>query len=179
MTGVAHNRAAPMHASPDRTRATAPLRAFRHTLRVYWEDTDAGGIVFYANYLKFFERARTEWLRALGFSAACCATTASYSSCRHRVRYLRPARLDDCSTSPCRVRDAAELRCSSAQQAWRGARTLVEGASASAGSHGRPALQTLPHSRGDTRARPDMNQDLSILTLVLHASFVVQLVMAG
>jgi acyl-CoA thioester hydrolase len=33
---------------------------------VYWEDTDAGGIVFYANYLKFFERARTEWLRALG-----------------------------------------------------------------------------------------------------------------
>jgi acyl-CoA thioester hydrolase len=35
-------------------------------VRVYWEDTDAGGIVFYANYLKFFERARTEWLRALG-----------------------------------------------------------------------------------------------------------------
>jgi acyl-CoA thioester hydrolase len=42
--------------------------AFRHTLRVYWEDTDAGGVVFYANYLKFFERARTEWLRSLGFS---------------------------------------------------------------------------------------------------------------
>ena len=36
-------------------------------MRIYWEDTDAGGIVFYANYLKFFERARTEWLRALGF----------------------------------------------------------------------------------------------------------------
>lgn len=35
-------------------------------LRVYWEDTDAGGVVFYANYLKFFERARTEWLRSLG-----------------------------------------------------------------------------------------------------------------
>ena len=35
-------------------------------IRVYWEDTDAGGIVFYANYLKFFERARTEWLRSLG-----------------------------------------------------------------------------------------------------------------
>ena len=40
--------------------------AYRFTLRVYWEDTDAGGIVFYANYLKFFERARTEWLRSLG-----------------------------------------------------------------------------------------------------------------
>ena len=38
-----------------------------HSFRVYWEDTDAGGVVFYANYLKFFERARTEWLRTLGF----------------------------------------------------------------------------------------------------------------
>ena len=45
---------------------TDPL--FRWPLRVYWEDTDAGGIVFYANYLKFFERARTEWLRAAGHS---------------------------------------------------------------------------------------------------------------
>ena len=42
-----------MNAAPD----------WSHTLRVYWEDTDAGGVVFYANYLKFFERARTEWLR--------------------------------------------------------------------------------------------------------------------
>ena len=41
---------------------------FRQAVRVYWEDTDAGGIVFYANYLKFFERARTEWLRAKGYS---------------------------------------------------------------------------------------------------------------
>ena len=39
---------------------------FTWPIRVYWEDTDAGGIVFYANYLKFFERARTEWLRTLG-----------------------------------------------------------------------------------------------------------------
>ena len=41
--------------------------SFEFAIRVYWEDTDAGGIVFYANYLKFFERARTEWLRSLGF----------------------------------------------------------------------------------------------------------------
>ena len=39
---------------------------FSFPVRVYWEDTDAGGIVFYANYLKFFERARTEWLRSFG-----------------------------------------------------------------------------------------------------------------
>ena len=41
--------------------------AFRWPVRIYWEDTDAAGIVFYANYLKLFERARTEWLRSLGF----------------------------------------------------------------------------------------------------------------
>jgi Thioesterase superfamily len=51
-----------MHAPVSHPRA----RAFRFDLRVYWEDTDAGGVVFYANYLKFFERARTEWLRSLG-----------------------------------------------------------------------------------------------------------------
>ncbi|WP_301003954.1 YbgC/FadM family acyl-CoA thioesterase [Arsukibacterium sp.] len=43
-----------------------PEKSFEFPIRVYYEDTDAGGIVYYANYLKFFERARTEWLRALG-----------------------------------------------------------------------------------------------------------------
>ena len=53
-----------------------PMSAmFDHPIRVYWEDTDAGGVVFYANYLKFFERARTEWLRALGFRAGADART--------------------------------------------------------------------------------------------------------
>ena len=45
-------------------------------MRVYWEDTDAAGIVFYANYLKFFERARTEWLRSLGFGQEALRTDA-------------------------------------------------------------------------------------------------------
>ena len=44
------------------------LSNYQHDIRVYYEDTDAGGIVYYANYLKFFERARTEWLRALGIN---------------------------------------------------------------------------------------------------------------
>lgn len=44
------------------------LSSHQHAIRVYYEDTDAGGIVYYANYLKFFERARTEWLRALGIN---------------------------------------------------------------------------------------------------------------
>jgi acyl-CoA thioester hydrolase len=64
---------------------------------VYWEDTDAGGVVFYANYLKFFERARTEWLRSLGFGQERlrCDTGAIFVVSDTSLRYLRPARLDD------------------------------------------------------------------------------------
>ena len=67
------------------------------TLRVYYEDTDAGGLVYYANYLKFAERARTEWLRALGFENSGLATSAGagWVVRRCEVDYLRPARLDD------------------------------------------------------------------------------------
>lgn len=77
--------------------STDDVPAFHHTLRVYWEDTDAGGVVFYANYLKFFERARTEWLRSLGFSQQRLRddTGTIFIVTDTSVRYLRPARLDD------------------------------------------------------------------------------------
>jgi acyl-CoA thioester hydrolase len=70
---------------------------FRLPVRVYWEDTDAGGIVFYANYLKFFERARTEWLRALGFDQQRLRdeSGAIFVVSETNVRYQAPARLDD------------------------------------------------------------------------------------
>ena len=70
---------------------------FEFPIRVYWEDTDAGGIVFYANYLKFFERARTEWLRALGVQQSELRQThgGMFVVSDTGVRYLRPARLDD------------------------------------------------------------------------------------
>lgn len=66
-------------------------------VRVYWEDTDAGGIVFYANYLKFFERARTEWLRALGIEQQRLrqATGGMFVVSQTHTRHLSPARLDD------------------------------------------------------------------------------------
>ena len=66
-------------------------------VRVYWEDTDAGGIVFYANYLKFFERARTEWLRSRGISQARLRETTGgiFVVSDTQLRYLNPARLDD------------------------------------------------------------------------------------
>ena len=70
---------------------------FQWPIRVYWEDTDAGGIVFYANYLKFFERARTEWLRALGIGQQQLkeSTGGMFVVAETSARYLRPARLDD------------------------------------------------------------------------------------
>ncbi len=69
----------------------------RWPVRVYYEDTDAGGIVYYANYLKFAERARTEWLRSLGLGKMLAPTTDGilFVVRALRVDYLSPARLDD------------------------------------------------------------------------------------
>ncbi len=69
---------------------------FSHKMRVYIEDTDAGGIVYYVNYLKFMERARTEFMRSLGFSKAFIFNYDLMFVVRDvAVRYLLPARLDD------------------------------------------------------------------------------------
>ena len=70
---------------------------FSWPVRVYWEDTDAGGIVFYANYLKFFERSRTEWLRARGIhqQAMRIETGGMFVVGQADVRYFKSARLDD------------------------------------------------------------------------------------
>lgn len=70
---------------------------FTWRMRVYWEDTDAGGIVFYANYLKYFERARTEWLRTLGFGQQVLReqTGGMFVVSETHTRHLQPARLDD------------------------------------------------------------------------------------
>jgi acyl-CoA thioester hydrolase len=72
-------------------------REFIWPVRVYWEDTDAGGIVFYANYLRYFERARTEWLRSLGFDQSVLrqAHGAMFVVSEANLRYQAPARLDD------------------------------------------------------------------------------------
>jgi len=71
--------------------------AFELPIRIYWEDTDAGGIVFYANYLKFFERARTEWLRSLGFGQQGLRDQSGgmFVVSETAVKYHSPARLDD------------------------------------------------------------------------------------
>ena len=71
--------------------------SFALPIRVYWEDTDAGGIVFYANYLKFMERARTEWLRSLGIAQRQLReeTGGIFVVSETQLKYHRPARLDD------------------------------------------------------------------------------------
>ena len=108
-----------MHADP----------TFRHRLRVYWEDTDAGGVVFYANYLKFFERARTEWLRALGFGQQRLRdeTGAIFIVANTSVHYRLPARLDDELDVTVAVRDAGRASLLIHQQAFREDKLLAEG----------------------------------------------------
>jgi len=77
-------------------RAAAPP-AFAWAMRVYWEDTDAGGVVYYANYLKFMERCRSEWLRALGVDQARLRAERQlqFAVVNVTVDFLKPARLDD------------------------------------------------------------------------------------
>jgi acyl-CoA thioester hydrolase len=72
-------------------------KAFHWPVRVYWEDTDAGGVVYYANYLKFMERARSEWLRAFGFEQDALRDEAGVVFVVRRVTidYLSPARFNE------------------------------------------------------------------------------------
>jgi acyl-CoA thioester hydrolase len=72
-------------------------RPFSFPVRVYYEDTDAAGVVYYANYLKFMERARTEWLASLGFPLAAFESEHGVAFVVHRaeIDFLAPARLND------------------------------------------------------------------------------------
>ncbi len=102
---------------------------FSLPLRVYWEDTDAAGIVFYANYLKFFERARTEWLRSLGFQQERLRAEAGFAFvvAETAVRYRLPARLDDMLDITVRVAHLGQASLGVEQQAWRAGDLLAEG----------------------------------------------------
>lgn len=82
--------------------------AFHLAVRVYWEDTDAGGVVYYANYLRFLERARSEWLRSLGMDQAGLAREErlQFAVVEASVRYHRPAVYDDLLAVTARVVEA-------------------------------------------------------------------------
>jgi len=102
---------------------------FELKVRVYWEDTDAGGIVFYANYLKFFERARTEWLRHLGVEqhALRQATGGMFVVSETQVKYHRPAVLDDVLRVTAHLSQSGRASLIIGQQAWRRETLLCEG----------------------------------------------------
>lgn len=80
--------------------ATTAAQPFRFPVRVYYEDTDAAGVVYYANYLKFMERARTEWLAALGFPLAAFEREHGVLFVVHRceIDFRQPGRLNDTLT---------------------------------------------------------------------------------
>ena len=108
-------------------RSMSPEFAYR--VRVYWEDTDAAGIVYYANYLRFFERARTEWLRRAGWGQRALRDECGvvFVVTEASVRYLAPARVDDELDITVELAEAPRA-CVVLRQAVRcGARTLAEG----------------------------------------------------
>lgn len=102
--------------------------AFTWPVRVYWEDTDAGGVVYYANYLKFLERARTEWLSHLGLEQDRLADEAGVVFVVRRVEadYLRSARFNDRLTVRCRLQALSRVSLTMAQQVLRGDEVLLE-----------------------------------------------------
>ncbi|HBI70530.1 MAG TPA: tol-pal system-associated acyl-CoA thioesterase [Massilia sp.] len=101
---------------------------FTWPVRVYYEDTDAGGIVFYANYLKFFERARTEWLRAAGIGQQdlIASDNAGFVVKSATIDYHAPARLDDEITLTLAVEKLGRASVQFAQKAYRGNQLLAE-----------------------------------------------------
>jgi acyl-CoA thioester hydrolase len=101
---------------------------FSLPVRVYYEDTDAAGVVYYANYLKFMERARSEWLSALGFEVAVLAREHGVAFAVHHldIRYHYPARLGDRLDVTMAIAERGHVRLVADQQVQRGSERLVE-----------------------------------------------------
>ncbi len=95
---------------------------FHWPIRVYYEDTDAGGVVFYANYLGFMERARTEWLRALGFEQPEMAASDGvlFVVSAVNIKYLKPSRFNDSLQVTVEVVNVGGSRIRFLQQVLRG-----------------------------------------------------------
>lgn len=119
------------------------LAPHRLGLRVYWEDTDAAGIVYYANYLRFAERGRTELLRALGIDQRRLReeTGIAFAVRRCACEYLRPAMLDDALVVETEIAGLGAATCDMRQRVRRGADTLaaLDVTVAAVAANGRPA----------------------------------------
>ncbi len=101
--------------------------SFVWPVRVYWEDTDAGGVVYYANYLKFMERARSEWLRAYGFEQDVLRDEAGVVFVVRRVEidYLSPARFNEQLEVTVSLHEKGRVSISVKQELMRGSDCLA------------------------------------------------------
>ena len=106
----------------------SPLFTFDFPLRVYFEDTDASGVVYHAHYVKFLERARTEWLRYLGFSNSELERKykMNWVIAEIAVEFLKPARLDDSVNISVAIENLGRVRCTFHQEIRRGDELLVK-----------------------------------------------------
>jgi acyl-CoA thioester hydrolase len=106
---------------------TVVRRRFVLPVRVYYEDTDAAGVVYYANYLRYLERARTEWLRTVGFDQSTLTTERGIAFAVRSldIEYLRPARLDDLLDIACAIDSLGGARLVFEQRVERNGETLV------------------------------------------------------
>lgn len=111
-----------------RGQAVDPGQPFSWPVRVYYEDTDRGGVVYHANYLKYLERARTEWLRAAGFEQTALAAVHEVVFVVRSISldYLKPARFDDALDVIVELRETGASRLAMHQLVKRGAETLVD-----------------------------------------------------
>lgn len=105
------------------------MNVFNWHVRVYYEDTDTGGIVYYANYLKFFERARTEWLRQTHVGQHSLAATRGilFVVKSAQIDYHQPAKLDDELRITVEIEKLGRASISFLQQSWRGETCLANG----------------------------------------------------
>ena len=104
-------------------------KVFSLPVRVYYQDTDAGGVAYHANYVNFMERARTEWLRTFGYSNAGMMKELGVMFVVRTIKldYLRPALLDDLLTVTAQIKEVGRSRVTLVQTILRGDELLTEG----------------------------------------------------
>lgn len=104
-------------------------KVFLLPTRVYYQDTDAGGVVYHANYVNFMERARTEWLRTFGYSNAglMMELGVMFVVRKLELNYLRPALLDDMLSVTALLKEVGRSRITLEQKVLRGDEVLAEG----------------------------------------------------
>jgi len=138
------------------------IAEFSMPQRVYIEDTDAGGIVYYVNYLKYFERARTELMRAQGFAkAAMIDDDLLFVVSDLQINYRQPARLDDVLTVTAAITGMGGATLTFAQAVYRGESCLVDGViriAAVSQSTGKPQKLPAAMREGLTAQRSNLKQ---------------------